>query len=190
MKVDDSELDVPASKEKTAALRELVLEAYVQDSAIAGLEMQIENRKNRLSQLMNKDIPELMSEIGTNVFGVPDTRTEVRVMPYYHANIPAATAAEAYKWLEDQGHGDIIKNALHVDFNKEDAAVAKQVYDRVNQMMAEYDVPAKPVLEKGVHWKTLTSFVKERIESGETLPLAILGATVGQVAKFKERKNG
>lgn len=187
MEVDASELE-PVAPVNTDELKAYVEEAYQLDIEIAELNRQLELKGNRLKTLMNKDIPDTMDKIGTNVFGVPGTRTEVRVQPFYHASIPEAAKEDAFKWLEDNEHGDLIKNAMKVEFNREDADAAKRIFDRVKQMLVQEEINAKPTMDKSVHWKTLTSFVKEQVEEGHVLPLGILGATVGRVAKFKETK--
>lgn len=187
MQVDESELELPASG-NVDDLKAYVEEAYNLEIEIAELTRRLELKNKQLGNLMNKEIPDAMDRIGTNVFGVPGTRTECRIQPFYHASIPEASRSEAFQWLEEHEHGDLIKNSLKVDFNKEDAEAAKRIFDRVKQMLAQEEINAKPVMDKAVHWKTLTSFVKEQVEEGNVLPLGILGATVGRVAKFKEIK--
>lgn len=187
MKIDDSELE-PVVSGNTDELKQYVEEAYQLEIEIAELNRKLELKNTRLKGLMNKDIPDTMDKIGTNVFGVPGTRTEVRLTPFYHASIPEASREDAFNWLEENEHGDLIKNAMKVEFNREDAEAAKRIFDRVKQMLAQEEINAKPVMDKSVHWKTLTSFVKEQVEEGNVLPLGILGATVGRVAKFKEIK--
>lgn len=187
MKIDPSEMEV-ASDASVDDLKAYVEEAYQLEIEIAEIGRQLELKNKKLGNLMNKEIPDAMDRIGTNVFGVPGTRTECRIQPFYHANIPEASRAEAFEWLEENEHGDLIKNSLKVDFNKEDADAAKRIFDRVKQMLAQEGIEAKPILDKAVHWKTLTSFIKEQVEEGKVLPLGIFGATVGRVAKFKEIK--
>lgn len=187
MNIDPSELE-PTVSANTDELKAYIEEAYQLDIEIAELNRQLEQKGNRLKTLMNKDIPDTMDRIGTNVFGVPGTRTECRIQPFYHASIPEASKEEAFEWLEKNEHGDLIKNAMKVEFNREDADAAKRIFDRVRQMLAQEEINAKPVMDKTVHWKTLTSFIKEQVEEGKVLPLGIFGATVGRVAKFKETK--
>jgi hypothetical protein len=191
---DESELEVNRSEDKLKKLAAMAASAFDYDIKIAELSAKISELTASKNQLINKDIPELMHEVDIKVVGVPGTNFRCELLPYYHANIAADWEPErkkaAFDWLEAEGHGDLIKNSLRVDFNREDSEKAKQIYDRLNQMMAEYELEAQPELIKGVHFQTLTAFVKEQITQNENIPLAVLGATVGEVVKFKENKNG
>lgn len=48
--------------------------------------------------------------------------------------------------------------------------------------------PGRARIDEGVHWATLTSFVKEQTRAKQILPLASLGATVGRIVKIVKRK--
>lgn len=189
--VDDSEFEVPQDTDRLARITLLVEKAFDLDMEIAELNRQVEIKNGKLRELKEKDIPDLMAEVGITVVGVPghDDMT-CEVVQFVHASIPKSGEVEAFKWLEDNEHGDLIKNSLIVDFNKEDAEAAKRIYDRVVQMVAQEEISATPILKKGVHHMTLTAFVKEQLSEGQDVPLATLGATVGNIAKFKEKRNG
>lgn len=191
---DESELEVKVSTDKLEKLTDMVALAFDYDAQIADLSAQIGQLTASKNQLVNKEIPDLMHEVDIKVVGIPGTDFRCELLPYYHANIAADWEPErkkaAFDWLEAEGHGDLIKNSLRVDFNREDNEKAKQIYDRLNQMMAEYELEAQPELIKGVHFQTLTAFVREQITQNENIPLAVLGATIGEVVKFKENKNG
>lgn len=180
------------SGEGVDRLRKLVEYADKMQLWIDATEAELETAKKNQLELLSKTIPDQMDTIGTNVFGVPGTDRECRVTPFYHAVLKSDSPnlEEAVAWLDGQGHGDVVKHSIHIDFNREDAEKAKQIAERLRQMLAEYDVAADTTVVKsyGVHWKTLTSLVKELVEKGENIPLALLGATVGRVAKIIKRK--
>lgn len=50
--------------------------------------------------------------------------------------------------------------------------------------------PGRVSLDEGVHWATLTSYVKEQVRERKRtdLPLEALGATVGKIVKIQKRK--
>lgn len=50
--------------------------------------------------------------------------------------------------------------------------------------------PVRAIIVEGVHWATLTSYVKEQIRQRKRsdLPLEALGATVGRIVKIVKRK--
>lgn len=195
MDIDESEFAVTSSPDKLARITELVSEAFEYDIKVVEIERELERVKSLRKDLLEKQIPELMASAQISVVSVPNTDIVCEIKPYVHASIssewPKEQREAAFKWLEDNDHGDIIKNTLMLEFNRENAEEARQIYQRVKQMVAEYPkLQATPVLDKKVHHMTLSGFVREQIKEGADLPLAVLGATVGEVAKFKENKNG
>ena len=40
----------------------------------------------------------------------------VEVKPFYSARIPASRSEEAFDWLRENGHGDLIKNQVSLEF--------------------------------------------------------------------------
>ena len=44
--------------------------------------------------------------------------TKVEVKPFYAAKIPESRNDEAFDWLRDNGHGDMIKNVLTANIDK------------------------------------------------------------------------
>jgi len=176
-------------RKATDRLSEAVREAHRVDHEITKLEESLERLKAKKQELLTKKIPDLMGEVGTNVFGVPGTDVECRVVPYYHASLKEDKLPAAVKWLDQNGHGDLPKRTVAIEFNREDQEAARRIFQRVQQMLAEEDIIERTQLSMkyGIHWKTLTAFVKEQVEKGAALPLELLGATVGQVAKFHTR---
>ncbi len=171
-------------------LRDLVFDAFELEATIKEMEQGLEAMKANRKKLLTQEIPDLMAEVGTNVFGIPDSDYECRVIPYYHASVKEPDLPAAVKWLDDNGHGDLPKRTLSVEFNKEDKEVALRIFQRVQQMLAEENVIERTNISMkfAIHWKTLTAFVREQVERGAALPLATLGATIGQTAKFEKRR--
>lgn len=121
----------------------------------------------------------------------------------------------AFDMLDRKGDGDLVKNVLTMQFPRgQDFTVKafvtvidsqefwKMLGDEVLKAggnSGDMELPG-PAVEKTVPWNTLTAYVKEQVEQG-TLheewmaesdpvvdPIAVLGATVGTVAKIKFRK--
>lgn len=155
------------------------------------LEKDIKELKGRKHQIESREIPDLFGEIGVDVIGLPDDRCDVVVRPYYKANIPASwdeqRREEAFRWLEDNGHGDVIAVTVSVDFQRGEKGLADSLVQLIKEKFPGSN--AHPVkVSMGVPWTTLTALVKEQVEKGEAVPLETLGATVGQVAKITKRK--
>lgn len=191
--IDEAEFDVRPS-DKLQEITAKVSEAFDLDMQIAEIERQLELKSGERKILLEKTIPELMASANIDVVSVPGTDVLCEVVNYAHASIPVswepAKQKAAFNWLEENGHGDLIKNTMIVEFNTEDADAAKRIFDRVKQMVAQEEINADPVLQKRVHHGSLSSFVKEQLKEGVALPLETLGAQVGEYARFKEKKDG
>ena len=155
------------------------------------LEKQLKVLKERKSQIESREIPDLFGEIGVDVIGLPDDNCDVIVKPYYKANIPASwdpdRREQAFRWLDENGHGDVISVTVSVDFQRGEKALADELVNLIRTKFSGANShQVKTVM--GVPWTTLTALVKEQVEQGEAIPLDTLGATVGQVAKITKRK--
>lgn len=180
-----------ASDEELRRAQALAKEFVGLGLSIEDLEKQVKNLKTRKNQIESREIPDLFSEIGIDVIGLPDDQCDVVVRPYCKANIAANWEEErreaAFCWLDENGHGDVISVTISVDFKRGEKALADELQDLIRSKFSGAN--SHPVkVEMGVPWGTLTALVKEQIEQGETVPLETLGATVGQVAKITKRK--
>jgi hypothetical protein len=138
--------------------------------------------------------------MGQDRIGLPDAAVDLVLEPFYHANIAVdwepQRREEAFKWLEENGHGDLVKVNVMFSFRKEQLADARWLQTAVKLIQAaqaecgietENTIP-DPTMKMEVHYGTLTAFVREQVECGAELPLEKLGATVGQIVKIKPRK--
>ena len=103
----------------------------------------------------------MMEEMNITKLKLKDGET-VEVSNFYSASIVDQDAA--FKWLRENGRGDIIKNDITVTFGRGE-----------DNKAAQYAVLAKgqgyePVQKVGVHPQTLKGVVRECNESGVELP--------------------
>jgi hypothetical protein len=180
--------DIPEGEKLTTA-RELAKELYMVDSSIAQLEQELEEAKKVRTELVQRKMPTYFDSIGIDRLGIPGSEMDVVVENYYHANIPKDREEEAFNWLEENEHGDLIKTHLSMQFGRGELEVAKKVTEQLAAMFrAEGVEPRGTEIKMGVQWNTLTAFVREQTEMGNALPLELLGATVGRIMKIKKRK--
>lgn len=170
--VDSDDLKAVAAIARSIASKEEQLEQ---------LEAQIKETKKELLKLTDEDLPGLLHEIGLSDFKLKDG-SEVKVKPTYGGSIKVANREEAFQWLRDNGHGDIIKNTITCSFKKGEDELAEQF----SRMATEKGFIPENKTE--VHPGTLKSWVKERVETGEEFPMELFGAYVGQRAYIKRVK--
>jgi hypothetical protein len=189
--LDEMEADRPvASSDQLDVIRAKAAE-------LRGLEKErqdIEERLSRISErrktITDKELVDLMDGAGVPSItlaaegNLPEFT--VAVGPYYHANIaddwPDEKRAKAFAWIS-RYHGGMLRNTVTISFGKGSQKQQKALEGFLKKQKIAFSN------KFGVPWNTLTAFVKEQIEEHrKTPPLALLGATVGRVAKIKKEK--
>ena len=168
---------------RDAVRRQLSLQQRIQDLTE---ENKILNKK--LTDMSMHELPDLFNEAQIDHVGLAaegnQPAYDAKLSPYYHANIPADRASEAFAWLDANGHGDLIKNVITIELGRGDNETAKKVMAALKKLDVDYSTKLT------VPWNTLTAFVREQVEKYNKIPpLDILGAVIGQIVKLKERKS-
>lgn len=151
------------------------------EAKIFDLEQTLKDEKKTLLKLTDEEMPSMLAEIGMSSFALDDGST-VEVKQTYGASILVSKRPEAYDWLRDHGHDDIIKNTVLCQFGRgeDDQAGAFAAFAQTQGFIPEQKTE--------VHPQTLRAFVKERCEAGEDFPMELFGAWVGQRAVIKRGK--
>jgi hypothetical protein len=165
--------------------------AFVElDKEIDDTEARLKELKQRKLQIAQKELPEFLDGIGLDKVGVAAANCDVVVKPYYKANIsadwPAEQKEKAFSYLESIDCGDIIGVTVSVKFLRGELELAKELADMIRS--SKFGNTHAPSMEMGTPWNTLTSTVKHLVESGKSVDLETLGATVGRIAKIVMRK--
>ena len=135
------------------------------EDEIAALEDQLKSKKAEADDIGSRVIPELLAEQGLTELKLQDG-SKVSVKKEFRATLPKDDIRReaAYKWLRDQGFGDIIKNNVFVTFGKGEDDKAKQLLDLAAENGFE------PQQKSDVAWNTLTALYQERIQAGLDMP--------------------
>lgn len=178
---------VKVNEDKLEALRQVVREHRDITAHLEYLEAEVKAARKKKWEIEFKKLPDMFHEAGVDKVGLAAEGNhpayDAVLAPYYHANIPANQKSEAFQWLEEEGHGDIIKTVIKVELGRGDRAIATAVEAVLEKMNVDYSS------DLGVPWNTLTAWLKEQIEKHNKVPpLSLIGATVGNIVKLKERK--
>jgi len=130
--------------------------------------------------LSEEIIPTMMTEMSLSSIKLADG-SAVEVKPVYGASIPVSKREEAFKWLRDNGLGDLIKNEVTVSFGRNE-----------DNKAATYAVLAQgqgyqPVQKLKVEPMTLKALVRERIESGREIPSDLFNVYAGSRTTIKRK---
>ena len=161
-------------------LSDKVLELKDLEDEIANAEESVKKLKEKAKQVSTVEIPAMMDEMQITKLKLKDGAS-VEIKKIYGAYIPPEQQEAAFKWLRNNGLGDIIKNDITVTFGKGE-----------DNKAAEYAVLAKgqgyePVQKIGVHPQTLKAMVRERLEANQDVPSDLFKPFEGNQTKITRR---
>ena len=171
----------PQNSQKMRSMAELARAIRNKETEIDDLESLLKEKKEDLRRQSEEDLPSMMAELGINSFELDDG-SRVTVKDLYGGHISLANKDAAYLWLRDNGFDDIIKNTLSIVFGRGE----DQKADHFMKILEGYGL--LPEQKTGVHPSTLKGWVRERMESGDSFPMDLFGAFVGQRAVIKRSR--
>ena len=122
-------------------------------------------------------LPSKMDEMGLSELALDDG-SKISVESFYQASLPSDTKDAALNWLDEEGHGDIIKHEVKVSLKKGQREEAESACKALSEVGLE------PSVDMSVHNSTLRAFVREEIESGRVIDPSIK-VFVGRRTKVK-----
>lgn len=182
---NDMALDAEAQSEESGDKLERVTKMAEllarQERNMERLKEELQAAKDAYNQTRMVDLPELMTEVGLKSMTLEDGAV-VEIRSEVDAAITAAKKPMALRWLTEHGFGGLIKTKVVAEFpaNERERAV------ECNQALAEeYE---GVTMDEAVHPATLKSFVKERLQNGEEIPMELFSVHPYHVAKLKRAK--
>jgi len=152
-----------------------------QNQKVETIQKSLKEAEEESRRLSEEVIPTLMQQAGVSSIKL-DNGTSVEVSPYYYAKISEDKKVEAFKWLRENDHGDLIKNNVSVSFGKGEDSNAVNLKTELESKGLVVDQ------KQDVHWQTLRGFVKEQIEKNKTLPSETFGLYIANRTKIKTNK--
>ena len=180
----DFEKDQEQVIDKTTNINKLadkIQEMQAIQSAIESDEQQLKQKKKHLENLSGEVIPTMLSEMGLSFLKLA-YGSSIEVKTNYSATITQAKKEEAFKWLRENGLGDIIKNEISVSFGRNE-----------DNKAADYAELAKsqgldPMQKLKVEPMTLKALVRERLEAGKEMPTELFNIYVGNKTTIKRKQ--
>jgi len=162
--------DAKALSDQVIKLRNLEDEIKIAEESLKQLKQQAET-------LSGEVIPTMMTEMNISTMKLADG-SAIEVKPVYGASIPVEKKEEAFKWLRDNGLGDLIKNEVTVSFgrNEDNKAVEYAVLAQGQGYQPTQKLKVEPM--------TLKALVRERIEKGLDMPSDLFNVFAGNRTKI------
>ena len=144
-------------------------------------EKELKELKRKVELISGEVIPTMMQEMNISTLKLADG-SSVEVKPIYGASITVANKEAAFKWLRDNGLGDLIKNEVTVAFGRNEDNKASQ-YAVLAQGQGY-----EPVQKLKVEPMTLKALVRERVEAGQDMPSDLFNVFVGNRTKLTRKQ--
>ena len=164
--------------EDLGSVAALAKRAKVLEREIEDLEKSLNERKEQQRKLLEESIPNMLGELGMKDFTMSDG-SKITVKPFYSASIKEENRAQAYEWLRDNGHDDIIKNTVSVRFGRGEDELCETLLN----LLREQNYPVEQAQK--IEPQTLKAWVREQVERGNEFPTELFGLYVGQKATIK-----
>ncbi|QYW02137.1 hypothetical protein CPT_Sonora_034 [Stenotrophomonas phage Sonora] len=169
----------PAAAEgELARLTALAEDQARAEAEVARLEAELGKARDRLRDVAERQVPELMDGIGIESFKT-STGLKIEIAETIRASISVANAPRAFAWLREHGHAALIKRGISLAFGKGQD-------EKADLLVKELEEKGLDVEDKtSVHPSTLASFVRENLRDGKEIPLDLLGVHRQRVSKIK-----
>lgn len=166
------------------------------EKEVERLEQLLAAAKAEVNRLEQKELPELFDEAEESAVELPgglkakqklkvigslpkvDSKADHQTQLQQQANRDAAFA-----WLDEQGYGPNIKHTVTAEFDKGDAAKAKELFETIRRGSNSAAVG----LKEDIHPQTLFAAMRRRVEEGRAVPLETLGLSVITVVEITKR---
>jgi len=140
-----------------------------QEKRVTLLEEELKKAKNELRTTREKDLPDLMKEIGLSQVVLQDgSRVEIREDMY--ASIANKNKAAACQWLIDNEHASLVKTDIEYVFDRGDRNAAENFAKFLESNgYSEYSIT------EIVNTGSVKAAIKEMIANGVDVPLELFG---------------
>ncbi|MDQ3239678.1 MAG: hypothetical protein M3P33_04085 [bacterium] len=165
---------VPAD-EKLGSLSNLAMRQIDLENQIEEAEKELDTLKQQHRKVSELDIPELMNDLAIVNFKLSNG-LKVTVKPWFSGN---AKHELAFKYLDDIGHGDIIKGEIAIPLAR---GFDRQVAAKIERFVSDLGLVSE--FNETVHHSTMGAFLKEMITSGQPIDRNILNVTTGFKTKI------
>ena len=170
-----------ASDEQVKTISAKCVELQEKEKEIANIEEQLKKAKKDALFLSEETIPNLLQEAGVTSLDLANG-TSVKITPFYGARISKDRQEEAFKYLRDNNHADLIRNNVGVSFSAGDDAKAQQVLELLKE------AGHRPVQKQEVNAMQLKQWAREQIEKGVTVPADLFNIYVANRTKLKTKE--
>ena len=147
------------------------------EDQMVNMEKDLKKLKEEADKIGSEIIPNLLAEQGLSSLKLADG-SSIDIRKSYNCTIKKDQVESAFKWLRDNGLGDLIKNEVAVQFGKGEDNKAEQLLGLAVREGYE------PSQKQKVEPMTLKALYRERIEAGLDMPSEFFNTFVKDQTKI------
>jgi len=151
-----SETTLP-NKEELNNISELATSQVQLEMDIKAAEKALGELKARHLKLRTEALPEAMKQVGLTEFTLSNG-SKISIKDGIDVSIPVPKKPEAFEWLRENGHGDIIKNDVTLSFGTGQDAQKDVAIEFAEHHNFQY------AAKEAVHAGTLKAWAKKQLE--------------------------
>lgn len=174
-----------AEEDTLARLRTYVRAQLAFEALKAELEALTAEVAQAGAQLGARIVPEMMADHQLPSFPLAGNLVVV-VEEKTHATVKKEHRDAVYDWMEQNGHGALIKRAVTVPITVKKEDRVKALVTELEAAIKEVDPDLEVGQERDIHHSTFAAWVRERLREGEAYPEDLVGVHVARVARVKE----
>lgn len=144
-------------------------------------EQELKNLKAEIREIQEKELPDAMQACGgLTRFDLKDG-SQISVKDEIFCSFKAEMKPQALKWMESEGHAELIKHDVKVSFPK---GKYDQADDLIKVLTKNFkDIPYDEKTD--VHAGTLKAWAKDQYKLGKQLPENLFNVYEASIAKIK-----
>ena len=151
---------VPVSDDELKSIADLAGRQIVLEDWIANQELRLKEAKKNLKDIAEEKLPEAMKTAKVKHFEL-ENGFEINLSTDLRASITKANMGWCFGWLEENGHGDLIKNEFKTTFGSGEADNAQALELFLLETEQDFDH------RQYVHHSTLPAFCKRELDVHE-----------------------
>lgn len=168
------------TEELSQKLAKLAEERVSIEDYISSLEEELDKAKDSLRT--NETL--LVNLLGTleGKLKLPNGKT-LEIASRLRGSINKERQIQAYDWLEENGHSNLMKRQLEIQFSRDQVELAKQVKEYLDQ--DDFGQPIVVEQNNSVQHSTFDAFVRRHYSEGEELPSDLFSVYTQKIIKVK-----
>lgn len=175
------ENNLEAAHNTLAELAELAQQLDEAEREVDHRKLDLAKAEVRVRDLREILIPGLMDEVGLTTLQTSGGLT-ITIEDGVRAGISEERKPAALKWLDENGHGGMVKRKVTVEFARDQE---EQVKELITNLRKTYPQTRE---EKKVETNTLKAWVRRRLKAGDPTPEDLFGIHTWPMAKLTRSK--